>query len=360
MRSMRILAIACVAMIGAMQPLHAREAIEHVPGKAWQHPHAALTIPATLAGLQRVSGNSYADDYLDIGFTFLKGSDEITLYVYRNTNGSVPIWFAQAQDMIEARDQYAQPQLAGPVEPIKPAGSRTASGLKAIYQPGADSSYASTGLVLFATGEWYVKLRASSVTLSVERLSAMLDKAISELAVPKGAAAGPSAMPIEDCKTQLAYSDSTQNAPKDPAANLLGGLMAKMASEKASAAGKGAGEDAPALQWCRDSQVRPGLAAYRHPDNDRYYLLAAGDNGNALSVGPDAASAVLAAENKRDHGERYSVTLIQAAKNSTLPAQDGFPSPRRAFEIVNRESFTTSVSTWGDSGTLQIGKDLLE
>src|SRR3546814_12105919 len=64
-------------------------------GQAWTHPHSGIAVPATLGGITRTKVIAFAPDNLDVGVAFeTKGAAEsLTLYVFRDTSGDIPVWF---------------------------------------------------------------------------------------------------------------------------------------------------------------------------------------------------------------------------------------------------------------------------
>src|SRR5690606_29234962 len=113
----------------------------------------------------------------------------LTLYIFRDTNGSVPVWFAQAVRAITLRaDLKAPPYGVAPVA-FTPPGQPAASGLKAVFAPVDVEGIRSTGVALFAVDGWYVKLRANSATLTPGDMSDWIEGVLGELNLPRGASA---------------------------------------------------------------------------------------------------------------------------------------------------------------------------
>lgn len=355
---MKLLAF-CAALVGLPAQLYAQQELTFAEGEAWAHPHGALEIPANLAGLSRQGGVTYSTDYLDIGVTFRDGGHEATLYVFRRTNGSAPIWFAQAQDAIVARAGYDNPEIYNGIETVSPGGSEIALGLKAVFEPGKDSSAASTGLALYETGNWYVKLRVTSNTLTPLQTSAWLDQALSELPASDGYLPSSIISPIEDCPSQLEYHNRTRDVKTDVASSLLGGLLGQLAVPSSRDDPEELTASAEKTLWCRDSILEAGRASYRRTDADDSYLFALGDNGSAISVAPDAAAALLALSDDRKGVNHYSVTLMQESRNVNFVPQNKFPSPKRVLKILEKGRTTTVVSTWGDETAIEISSATL-
>lgn len=355
----RFISTLMLAWIACSAPATAREEIAFVDGETWKHPHGSIAAPPNLVGLPRFGGIEFADDSLDIGIVYRAGGHEGTLYVYRKTNGSAPIWFAQANDAIIARDLYDDPKLVGEIEPVGVGESGVPLGLKAVYEPGPNSSMASTGLAVIEVNGWYVKLRFSSQSLTTDQASEWIDEALKDLVV--GDVAAPKAMiaPIGDCPVELNYKNRTRDVKADGAAQLLGGLLGAMAIDGSISELEETDEDSSPVTWCRDSFIEPGQASYRNIESENAYLLALGDNGSAISVAPDGAAALLAAADGKNSELSYSVTLIREAKNLSFAPQNRFPSPKRVLKMLEKGEVVSSISTWGDENTVEINSDSL-
>ncbi|WP_447760988.1 hypothetical protein [Sphingopyxis panaciterrae] len=307
---------------------HAASAQQPLPvqaGTAWMHAHSGITIPATLGDLARMRATSFVEPQLDISQNFgsSDGQQQLTIYIFRNTNGSVPLWFAQAQRAITMRDDLKNPALAIPPVAFTPPGRAAGSGLKAVFAPTGVEGVRSTGVALFAVGDWYVKLRATSATLSASELSDWIETALAGITLPRAAAAPalPAAVqPIAGCDAPLTFApEATDSALAATALTI--GVQTPAARLK------------PA-QWCLDSVVGGNRAVYR-PDGTRdRYLLATGDNGKALAVQPQAP------------GGYYSVNFVTAAQTFRLVAQDRLPSPQRVLALVDGERSVGATSTW--------------
>jgi hypothetical protein len=304
---------------------------------------------------------AYAADDLDVGLSFTVGdaAESLTFYVFRNTNGAVPVWFAQAQWGIENRDIYGHPALILAPEAFVPPGQANASGLKAIYEP-KGGPYRSTGVLLLPVGEWYVKIRASSQTRSPAELGAWMDAALAEIGWPGKIAAAPTAVPVAPCTAPLAFPVEARDAPKDGAADLMTGVLGMLVAQKKSKPAPESAALTASARWCRDSSPGGNAAAYHRNDDADAYLLAMGDNGNGLWVGPDAGAAFMAQTDKdKPAAPRYSVTLMTAAQTIHYVAQDRLPSPQRVIDIVNANRSVTTVPTWGKNKSIGVNSENL-
>lgn len=303
-------------------PVAAQEPLAVADGKPWTHAHSGITIPAALDELPRVRATSFAAPELDISQNFASddGRESLTVYIFRNTNGAVPVWFAQAQRAISLRTDLADPPLVIAPVAFTPPGQSTASGIKAVFAPVGVEGIRSTGVALFAVGDWYVKLRANSATLTPADLSGWMEGVLAELTLPRGTA--PAVRPIADCTPKLVFGpDAADSTLPDTA------LTAGVRTAAARMVG---------TRWCLDQVVRGNQAVYR-PDGARdRYLLATGDNGKAFAVEPQGAPGAT----------YYSANLVSANQTFTIVAQDRMPSPQRVLDLAAAERAVAAVATW--------------
>lgn len=309
------LATLCPPAALAQQPLPV------ATGAAWTHIHSGITIPATLDELARMRATSFAEPQLDISQNFgsSDGQQQLTLYIFRNTNGSVPLWFAQAQRAISLRADLKNPVLALPPVAFTPPGRTAGSGLKAVFAPSGVEGIRSTGVALFAVGDWYVKLRATSATLAPEELSAWMETALAGISFPRTDPAA-AVQPIADCAERLNFTPEAADSTLAPAALTAGVQMPAVRMTPA--------------RWCFDQVVAGNQAVYRPADTRDRYLLARGDNGKAFAVQPQVP------------GGYYSVNFITASQSFRLAAQDRLPSPQRVLTLADGDRPVGVTPTW--------------
>ncbi|KTE33490.1 MULTISPECIES: hypothetical protein [unclassified Sphingopyxis] len=309
-------------LVAAMAPAAAQDRLPVKPGKPWTHAHSGITIPAALDELPRVRATSFAAPELEISQNFASedGRQSLTLSIFRDTNGAVPLWFAQAQRAIILRADLKNPVLAVPPRAFTPPGQGAASGLKAVYAPTEVEGIKSTGVALFEVGDWYVKLRANSATLTPQDMADWMEGVIAELTLPPGSAAA--AVPVADCKPKLAKAAEAGNSTLTVAA-LTAGVKSPAARIEAKL-------------WCLERVVRGNFAVYR-PDGARdRYLLASGDNGKAFLVQPQGSG----------RARYHSVNFLTAHQATIMPAQSRLPSPQRVLDMAEAKRMVTAIPTW--------------
>ncbi len=356
---LRMLAIWACALTVMAVPAAAQRELQIDPDVAWTHPHSGIVVPSSLAGAIRTKAQEFAPDFLNISFSFelAETADQLSLYIYRNTNGAVPVWFEQARRGIEGRDTYANPQLAFGIESYGWPGHQAWQGQRAIYAT-PDSRYAtSTGLALFSVNGWYVKLRATSTTMSPEELAQLIDRTFAELTPPETEFSQQPVVAIAECAKRLEFKKKAKEAKTDDGASLLGSLLGglvanKVAEEKASA------EPGEPVTWCRDGELNRMQVAYRANESTDSYLIALGDSGIGVSVAPDSLGMLLS-DDKGKKDKRFSISVITDDQRINFVPQNRLPSFKRVLDVINDNRRVGSVSTWGEDSTVQINSDAL-
>lgn len=342
-------------------PAAAQQDLAIRAGEAWTHRHSGITVPPTLGGNPLTKAKAYAQDELDVGLSFEPegAEDFISFYIFRNTNGAAPVWFAQAQSAVEKRGTFGAPTLVEPPRAFTLPGQTAASGLRAIYAPQEGAAFTSTGVALVPVGDWYVKFRITSQRRTPAELGTLIDSVMTQIRWPEQATSAVAALPVVPCAAPLTFGKPSEDVRGD---GLTGALSAALISAAAGdkAIRKEAGP-AAAVQWCRDSDLGTNVASYRPAESKDGYLIALGDNGNGLWVGLSAANIIMAevaeAEGKKPK-PNYSVTLHTAAQDVNFIAQDRLPSPQRAGEILKANRRASTVTTWGKDRSVEINSDI--
>ena len=359
LRRVHQITILAMAAMSIAMPAAAQEELQIDENAVWEHPHSGIAFPVSLGELQRAKVTQFAPDYLNLGFSYREGNDpdELSVYIYRNTNGGVPVWFEQARTSVEVRDIYAEPQLAFGTEQYAWPGAETWQGLRAVYST-PDSTYStSTGIALFSVKGWYVKMRATSGKKTATELAQFMDAALAELTPPAAEFAQSPMVPVEECAEQLKFRKKAKDAKVDGAASmlsaLLGGIVADKVQERAES-----DEPSEAVEWCRDAKLTPMQVAYRANASTDSYLIALGDGGLAVSVAPDTSAALLDAKSKNKKAS-YSVVVITDTQRINYVPQNRMPSLDRVMEIINVNRRTSTVSTWGDDSSIELNSNAL-
>ena len=181
-------------------------------GAAFKHRHSKVQLPPVLAGLPRTKAMEYEPDQLDTMSEYASSdvAEAYTVYIYRNVAGGLPVWFDRARQMVERRNALGSATLHSAGEFVPP-GRANASGLLATYAL-TGMKYRSTGVALVPVGEWMIKLRASSQSLSPAELEVRMKAVLAEIVWPKKMVPAPAAVPVARCATELALSGDAKPA----------------------------------------------------------------------------------------------------------------------------------------------------
>lgn len=351
------LALAIAGTPAAAQP----ERIDLPLGKSWTHPHSGIELPFKIGGVGRDGGYAYRDDFLDVGVIYdtPDGKQAITVYIFRNTNGSVPIWFAQAQGSLEARDKFEGFALVSPPAAFVPPGHDETSGLKAIYAAPKGEAPVSTGIAMFAVRGWYLKVRVTSRTRSAQEMAAWMDGILQDVSIPAHDQLSGAVAPVADCDVPLVFTGDAVDAT-----NTMDSAMTRavMASARFAETKDGESADNPEkfpdarTTWCREEQLNAAIAVYRPVGTQDRYLLAVGDNGRAVSVGPTMALPGIPGMD----GKIFEIDDIHADYVGVFAAQTALPTYERTIEVINEGKPVAKAATWGRKRDVQIYSDQLE
>jgi len=337
-------------------------AAEHVlplkPDEPYRHAPSGMQVPVVLDALPRKQVTSYAESQLDdvVQFESADGGERLTVYVFRNVTGSVPVWFDRIRSEIGRPDGvFGDITALEAPAPFVPPHQANPSALMQSFVTGK-GPFRGTAAALIPMGpDWYVALRYSSNTLSADAIAEHLPRTIAALGWPDKIADQPVAALVAPCAAPLASVAKARQVPADGASAIAASLMMiKVPEEEKKEKPEPA---APPTSWCRDvAPAGADASVYRPLDSADSYLIALGDAGRGIWVARDTIGALLSKSAK----PRWAVTMIDVAQNTVYPAFDALPAPAKAAEVVNQGKPMVSVSTWGKDSNITISSDALK
>jgi hypothetical protein len=288
----------------------------------WLHANSGMTFPLTLAGFSRTMVREYEAPQLDVIGTWTRGDEEeLSVYVYRSTAGSVPVWFDRATWAIESRGLYGRTTPAQVPAAFRAPGAAVDSGLIASWT--TEGRYKGTGVAILPLGDWLVKLRFSSTSRDGAGAAAVLREA------------APIAAPIPTCATPIGFKGEAKSAKLDGSAAILSAAFAQTLSGPVK-------DENRAAAWCRDALTLPTAGIYRPDGSTDSYLLALSDAGRGIWVAPSLAGLLGGKKSPS-----WAVDLVLPGRTLNFPPQDRLPRPERALALLQGGA-VSSVSTWGD------------
>ncbi len=333
-------------------PAAAATEIPAKPGKDWKHKPTGLAFPDTLAGLKRRQVVYFSAPEVDVGADYWSadGNDTVTIYIYRNVTGNVPLWFDRSRHFItNLRDKYGVAQPTG-VRPFTPRGQSAATGLMESYS--IEKAGRSSALAVLPFSGFYAKVRATSKTRDNAGLEALLMEALNAFDW-SSKPPHPAAVPVADCAAPLAKREPAKpleaSGEDRMMAGILGGLFSQVATQDL---GKGA-EARPPVTYCREpEQSSLDFSMYRADNATDHYLLAVLDGGRAITVGRNSLAELINGEVAESEGQaagppRYTVSMVQLDRIETYGDFTSLPLPQQAAEHVDKTRPVSVAGTWG-------------
>ncbi|MET3722632.1 hypothetical protein [Sphingomonas trueperi] len=326
---------------------HAQTSTLEVPAaKKWKHAQTGLIVPQAPGGLPRTEITSEGQGELDIAVQFGDvNKTRATLYLFRPSLMSVPVWFDRVETQILLRSDYGNAVAADAPSGFVMPGGVTASALRRIYKP-SKPPYSATGAAVLALGDWLVVVRISSVEQAPAQLDATMSALIAGLGWPAASAKileAPAAVPVQPCATPLRYDAKAKMKKPDMAAGLLGATLAMMGSKQPKTEENA--EEARPATFCRDGEPTKEFGVYRHtPGDTQDYVIALSDAGRTISVYPDLFS------DAKKPG--CAVTLSTLDQSFVYPTFDRLPEPAKVMQAIDKTQPISSTTR--DSQTINI------
>lgn len=328
-------------------PVLAQPSAVDVPAKEqWKHKATGVKFPPALAGLKRDRITAYVANELDVSanYTTTDGSDQLTIFLYRNVSGNTPLWFDRASRILQLLpDKYTNPRSLG-IRPFTPRGQSIASGLMETFAVEGPSR--STAVIVFPINGFYAKVRATSETRDAGSLEQLLLSAANSLDW-SSRQQEVAAKVIHDCADPLPEREPANvvetNSDDRMIPALIGGVVAQTGPVQSRA---------EATEYCREpgrSQIAYGI--YRPGGASERYLMALLDAGRAIAVGSLELAQILSELNT---SPRVSVTLIELDRTATFGGFESLPLPEQAVAMVESSSPLSVASTWGRDRQISI------
>lgn len=309
--------------------------------KGWQHAQTGLIVMPQIAGFRRTALTDNTATEHDVAAQFGEDAEGTftTLYLFRPAIADAALWFDRAQAALDAgkTGRGAAPATIDPTL-FAPPGASVASGIRQVYSS-AGGPFRSTAVAVVPLGDWLVKVRMTSATLTADKLDARLMAFIAGLRWPAATNAALATAPIRPCDTPMAAGKAKVVKAVD-AGSLLALLLPGIAAKQPAA------ERGPPAVWCREGEGLAEYAAYRANGEPTSYVIAMYDAGRVVRVQPP----ILAGTSDK------TVTVALEDVDGTVSAYPSFsalPKPAQVWKLLS-EARPTSRKT-GDQITVDAG-----
>lgn len=334
-----IAAISSAAALLLATPVLAAGPVALEEGKAWTHAETGLSIPGSADGFRRFEGRDHGSSQSDVMFQFddPKTQTRATLYLFRAGTNQVSIWADRAEvSMLGAESSYGKYDRNGRLwSRISPWSNAKDSAIRIVYPVGGAKA-TSTGLLLAVHGDWLIKVRMTSSVMSAAEMEMRLASFLSALDLPAAKSAAQTAAAMTDCKDKLENNSAKLVSRDDPNAVLGAGLI-NAAAPGAVMAEPGA-KDGDTSVFCRDASTTPVYGVYRPNGRKNHYIMAIGDGGVTMVVGPDFGATVAKAK------PQFSVTVLTTDRVVGLMPYQTLPSPKQTFDSLGSPQAVYLVS----------------
>ena len=307
-------------------------------GKDYKHKPTGVRLPPALAGLNRDSVRGFAGPETDVASDYRNadGSEDLTVFLFRNVSGNVPVWFDRARSYIMSTpEKYGRPTSLG-TRPFTPRGQSSTTGLMEIFTTGGRSR--STGLMILPVNNFYAKIRFSSATLDAAQLEQQM-LAAANVIDWSSRAVGTPASPIADCASPLPARGLARVAVVSEQDRMMSALVLGLFSQVPVKT------KSQVQTFCREADAQQHHYGLYRPDaSTSRYMLAIADSGRAVIVGSNDLAAVLSETKK---SPRYSVSFVDFDETRNFSDFDGLPLPEQAMQHTRTTKPISVSGTWG-------------
>lgn len=331
-----------LATLAAPSPARAQAtAIETGPAEDWAHHHTKIALPVRIAGFSRQALGDLSRNQLDVSALYQESETGTwaTVYLYHAGLVDASVWHDRAVTTIFARYPGKVDSVRAATSTFTPRGHGRDSGIRTSF-PMLDPKVASTGVAIFPHEHWLLKVRMSSTTLSAERLDVALTGFVEAIPVPVPDVMDTAAYRIEDCTEPLPTKEAKRAAADLSDALIASAVWSEIEQREATSRGRTSNDRTPRT-LCRDADGTDGYGVYRDRDDGKKdrYLIAFGDAGTVITVGPGNLSRLIG---KRQREHSAVVRTLDSVLVFT-PFEE-MPTPSQVVALLGKEAPMTSVT----------------
>ncbi len=308
--------------------------------KGWQHAQTGIILWGKFSTFERDDLRDNGTAELDISTTYRTADRKTTatIFLYRPGLVDVPLWFDRSHTAVLLNPTI---KASGPANVVRfaPPGSATQSALRVVY-PIAGRTDAATGLAMIPFGDWLVKVRLTSDAMDPAALDAALLEVIGRIRWPATIPSAKVATPVQPCPAKLKFKKA-KPVPPDLGQAMLASVLGIAVRDKKDAPGFVAGNLA---DYCLEANAGPEYSVYRAAASTSSYVIAIGDSGAVVSVGPEFSLT-------GDKG-RYGVSLTDKDSSDNYPAFSAMPSPQQVVAMIKSTRPIASAGRGGKTVTI--------
>ena len=284
--------IIVAAVLASAAPARAEpEVLDVDPAQDWVHAPTGVRLPAQIKDLARDRITSFLAGENNIGTTYFSPDDSeiLSIYVYRSGSYDVSMMADAAIAAMSTNDQLGSIAADSAIfSTFGDAAIGQASGVAATFSVVGD--YRLTGLALFRTGNWLVKIRLSSKRTDAETLDRRLRMLAAGLPVDPSGRTAPPAYRIAECGDIPPRGEAARRTLAMADWIIATTVVSLSYDETAEDEAQGAIAPEETSRLCRDRRSEPGRMFYRDAESGEPRAIVFGDSGTVSQIGETAIS----------------------------------------------------------------------
>lgn len=343
----RFITVMALAIIAALlsAPAAAQQRRINVPASAtWGHARSGVALPPAIGDLRRAGIAENLPGEVDVSAHYGDDITRVSIILFRPQTSDVGLWFDVSETVLGQNPNLRdlRPTHATPL-PFATVAGGPADALRQSWT--SSGQWTATGTAIIPVGRWLVKIRASSSTLDLAQIDALIDQAIAAIRLPATRPAGTPVRVVMPCADSPRWRRARQvdMTMEDALLGSTGALVmangpdAEDAATGDAAAGTEAGEQGrqylttlnhPTL--CRGEEAGQSVRLYRVPGDDVRYWIMFGDAGTYVAVEPSLMGML-----SGGGGNRVLLTMVTPLLAGTLAAFNRLPTPEQAYQAAS-------------------------
>lgn len=326
------LALGCSTMMAGSAAQAELTPIAFHAEKDWRHKLTGTVFPPQIGDLPRRAIADYGNQQLDIAATYEQPQTRTvaTVYVYRAGFPDASIWHDRILRVMGGAGLGKVDQSKKVTTIFTPVGHGENSGIRSVVPLSGEAQMAS-GVAVIAHDDWLIVVRMTSGSLSPADLDPALANFVNALRLSPAKDRAASAYGIIPCAQPFA-NQRVERAARDMTGGLLVGALMQVIED-----GKNKPEAAKEVSdnphYCSDPGAIVDYGAYRNEKDASSYLIALGDDGNAIWIAPDSMASLI---DEKKSGQ-YAMTLTTATKRVSFAPFLALPGPAQVMEVLQGE-----------------------
>ncbi len=348
--------LALPALLALTAPLAAEPVpIEVDASEVWVHEPTGLQLPPEISGMTRDRITSYLAGDSNVGSSFsdANGDEFLSIYVYRSGSYDVSMMADAAMAAITSNDRLGTIDQANALRTTFGGTTPAEQGGIRVTFP-VDGQFRSTGLAMFRSHDWLIKVRLSSRLADAETLDKRLAFLASGLPILPAAQADDAAYWIADCAASPPRAEVARHT-LEMSDWLRATTRVSLAIDRdmeaqgnASAQVKKMFSNETDAKLCRDAASESGQMLYRDAEGGNPRAVVFGDSGTVAYVRRNGAL------DETDSSDPVMLSLSNGLVTEFYQGFEEVPGFQQILEVLNSERPSAKVERTEKGSTISL------